>query len=234
MDVRPLGPYSLFRFAGELVFISGQIGSEASADDVAEQTRSALQNIKKILAGLGLELRDVIKATIFTTKLENFAEINSVWREFFHGELLPSRSTVGVSSLPRGALVEIEVVAYMTKAESLICAGRYHFNAGDFTSARDYFEKAWRKERKSIYRALADLADLCRRQGEKELPRNRLMGILTRISHAKDKPKDVSLKIPRSVKAKLFRSSKDELIEYLKEVVNLVLRPLRETSGGER
>lgn len=115
-DVKPLGPYSLFREAGNFVFISGQIGLDENGKlpgDIKKETENALKNIFSILEDLGLSPSDIVKATIFTTRIDMFSEINEVWEKMFseYGTL-PARSSVGISALPKSALVEIEVIAY--------------------------------------------------------------------------------------------------------------------------
>ena len=77
---------------------------------IKEQTRQVLQNISVILQDQALTCENVIKATVFLTDLSEFAEMNAVYAEFFQ-RTFPSRSTVQVAALPRGARVEIEIIA---------------------------------------------------------------------------------------------------------------------------
>ena len=109
-----LGTYSQAVAAGPLLFVSGQIPLDASGQlvkgDIVVQTVQALENLKAILSAAGLNLKDVVKTTVFLADLANFAEMNRVYGEFFP-EKAPARSTVQVAGLPRGAAVEIEAVA---------------------------------------------------------------------------------------------------------------------------
>jgi 2-iminobutanoate/2-iminopropanoate deaminase len=116
---RTFGPYSPIRQAGDVYFVSGQIGADPETkrayDDVASQTGKALENLKAALATENLTLDDVVKTTIFVTDLGDFAIINEVYLKHFTSEPRPARSTVGVKELPRVAnvplKVEIEAIA---------------------------------------------------------------------------------------------------------------------------
>ena len=109
-----IGPYSQAVEAGQLVFCSGQIPLDRTGKPVeggiAAQTRQVLDNISAVLKAAGLSTRDVVKTTVFMTDLSQFAEMNSVYQEFFPADP-PARSTVEVSALPKNALIEIEVLA---------------------------------------------------------------------------------------------------------------------------
>ncbi|MCL6613726.1 MAG: Rid family detoxifying hydrolase [Firmicutes bacterium] len=109
-----VGPYSQAIGCGDLVFLSGQLGLTAdgvlAGEDAAAQARQALANIRAVLAAAGLEMNQVLKTTVFLTDMNDFAAVNEVYREFF-AEPFPARSCVQVAALPRGAKVEIEVVA---------------------------------------------------------------------------------------------------------------------------
>lgn len=109
-------PFSPGLIAGPFVFISGQVGVDPATGrlagpDVQAQTRQTLENVRTLLAQAGLTLADVVKTTVFLTRIEDFAAMNAVYREFF-SEPLPTRSTVGVAALARPELVvEIEAIA---------------------------------------------------------------------------------------------------------------------------
>ena len=110
-----IGPYSQAIQVGNLVYTSGQIPIDPSTGafvegGIKEQTRQALQNVKSILEEAGLMMSDVLKTTVFMADMKDFAEMNAVYAEFFT-EPYPARSAVAVKTLPKGALVEIEVVA---------------------------------------------------------------------------------------------------------------------------
>ena len=110
-----IGPYSQAIQVGSLVFTSGQIPIDPATGvfvpgGIKEQTRQSLTNVKTVLEAAGLTMRNVVKTTVFMADMNDFAEMNSVYAEFF-AEPYPARSAVAVKSLPKGALVEIEVVA---------------------------------------------------------------------------------------------------------------------------
>ena len=110
-----IGPYSQAIQVGNLVYTSGQIPIDPSTGAFAEggikeQTRQSLTNVKAILEEAGLSMSNVVKTTVFMADMGDFAEMNAVYAEFF-SEPYPARSAVAVKTLPKGALVEIEVVA---------------------------------------------------------------------------------------------------------------------------
>ena len=110
-----IGPYSQAIQVGNLVYTSGQIPIDPSTGafvegGIKEQTRQSLTNVKTILEEVGLNMSNVVKTTVFMADMGNFAEMNAVYAEFFT-EPYPERSAVAVKTLPKGALVEIEVVA---------------------------------------------------------------------------------------------------------------------------
>ena len=110
-----IGPYSQAIQVGNLVYTSGQIPIDPSTGafvegGIKEQTRQSLQNVKSILEEAGLTMCDVLKTTVFMADMNDFVEMNAVYAEFFT-EPYPARSAVAVKTLPKGALVEIEVVA---------------------------------------------------------------------------------------------------------------------------
>src|SRR5437764_11142929 len=110
-----IGPYSQAIRFGNLIFCSGQIPLEPKSgqmvsDDIADQTRRVLDNISGLLKSEGLSLGDVLKTTIFLTDLGNFQIVNEIYGSYFSSDP-PARSTVQVSALPKGAKIEIEVIA---------------------------------------------------------------------------------------------------------------------------
>ena len=110
-----IGPYSQAIRVGNLVYTSGQIPIDPATGafvegGIREQTRQSLTNVRAILAEAGLAMSDVVKTTVFMADMNDFAEMNGVYAEFF-AEPYPARSAVAVKTLPKGALVEIEVVA---------------------------------------------------------------------------------------------------------------------------
>ena len=110
-----IGPYSQAIRVGNLVYTSGQIPIDPATGafvegGIKEQTRQSLTNVRAILAEAGLAMSDVVKTTVFMADMNDFAEMNGVYAEFF-AEPYPARSAVAVKTLPKGALVEIEVIA---------------------------------------------------------------------------------------------------------------------------
>ncbi|MEY2409823.1 MAG: 2-iminobutanoate/2-iminopropanoate deaminase [Verrucomicrobiota bacterium] len=117
-----LGPYNHGVRAGDFLFCAGQIPIDPAhpsgplPSDIQAQTERVLQNIQIILADQRLTFGDVVKTTVFMTNLGDFAPMNAVYSKFFTSDH-PARSTVQVAALPRGAQVEIEVVAHYSGKE---------------------------------------------------------------------------------------------------------------------
>ena len=112
---KALGPYSQAIVAGGFVFASGQVPIDPATGNfveggIKEQTRQSLTNVTNVLAEAGIDLTHVVKTTVFLSDMDNFAAMNEVYATFFK-EPYPARSAVAVKALPKGALVEIEVVA---------------------------------------------------------------------------------------------------------------------------
>ncbi len=110
-----IGPYSQAIQVGNLVYASGQLPIDPATGNfpeggIKEQTRQSLKNIQAILQGGGLSMTSVVKTTVFMADMNDFADMNAVYAEFF-SEPYPARSAVAVKTLPKGALVEIEVIA---------------------------------------------------------------------------------------------------------------------------
>ena len=108
-----VGPYVHAVKAGNFVFTSGQIGlipeTGVLAEGIAAQTEQVLKNLGAVLAEVGLTYTDVIKTTVFLDSIDDFAAVNEIYAKYFTGDA-PARSCVEVAALPKGALVEIEVV----------------------------------------------------------------------------------------------------------------------------
>ncbi len=110
-----IGPYNQAIQVGNLIYTSGQIPIDPATGSfveggIREQTRQSLLNVKAILEEAGLTMGDVVKTTVFMADMNDFADMNAVYAEFFT-EPYPARSAIAVKTLPKGALVEIEVVA---------------------------------------------------------------------------------------------------------------------------
>jgi len=109
-----IGPYSQAIDAGAFVFVSGQLPIDPATgempDDVAAQSAQSLANVKAVLATAGLTLDNVVKTTVFLADMADFAAMNKVYEANFASPY-PARSAVAVKALPKGAKVEIEVIA---------------------------------------------------------------------------------------------------------------------------
>lgn len=110
-----IGPYSQGIQAGNMVFLSGQLPIDPATGafpegGIQEQTRQALTNAKAILAEAGLEMTNVVKTTVFLANIADFAAMNEVYAQFFAAPY-PARSAFAVKDLPKGALIEIEMIA---------------------------------------------------------------------------------------------------------------------------
>jgi 2-iminobutanoate/2-iminopropanoate deaminase len=110
-----IGPYSQAVRAGGLLFLSGQVALDPQsgqlvAGDISTQTEQVMKNLRAVLAAAGASFDDVARTTIYVVDLGHYGKVNDVYARFFRPPY-PSRSTVQVAALPRGALVEIDVVA---------------------------------------------------------------------------------------------------------------------------
>ncbi len=111
-----VGPYNHAVRMGDLLFCAGQIPIDPASGnlisgDIKVQTERVLQNVKAILDDQKLTFANVVKATVFMTNLGDFAGMNEVYAKYFTNDF-PARSTVQVAALPKGANVEIEVIAH--------------------------------------------------------------------------------------------------------------------------
>ncbi len=116
--MKPVGPYSPWRRAGDLLVISGQLGLVATDDGSVlvegganDQLRQALKNARSVLAEAGATFDQVVKATLFLVDMSDFAPCNEVWVEEFDVPR-PTRSAIAVAQLPLGAKCEVELWAY--------------------------------------------------------------------------------------------------------------------------
>lgn len=111
----PVGPFSPAIRAGELLFVSGQVGQSPTtgklvAGDVAAQTAQLLQNVRAVLRAAGKSLADVVRVSVYLTDMKDFAAMNQVYQSHFEAPY-PARTTIAVVALPLGAAVEMDVVA---------------------------------------------------------------------------------------------------------------------------
>jgi len=112
-----IGPYSQAVRAGNVLYLSGQIALDPVSGNLVQgdfvtQARRVFENLKAVLNESRAEFRHVVKATVYLSDLGNFQALNSIYAEYF-GDHKPARSTVGVAQLPRGAAVEIDLVAVL-------------------------------------------------------------------------------------------------------------------------
>ncbi|MGL2627999.1 RidA family protein [Helicobacter pylori] len=112
---KAIGPYSQAIATNDLVFVSGQLGIDASTGefkgaDIHSQTTQSMENIKAILKEVGLGMDSVVKTTILLKSLDDFAVVNGIYGSYFT-EPYPARATFQVAKLPKDALVEIEAIA---------------------------------------------------------------------------------------------------------------------------
>ena len=114
-----LGPYSRAAWAGDILYLSGQLGQDPATGKmveggVAAETEQLLKGVSAVLNAAGLSMGDVVKANVFLTDMNDFAAMNKVYETFFEAPY-PARSTIGIAALPGGAHVEIEFVATAAK-----------------------------------------------------------------------------------------------------------------------
>jgi 2-iminobutanoate/2-iminopropanoate deaminase len=112
---KAIGPYAQAIIANGFVYTAGQIPIDPVTGDMVEggitaQTRRVLENLKSVLEAAGSSLDRVVKATVFLRQMADFAAMNEVYADYF-GDVRPARSTVAAAELPRGALVEIDLIA---------------------------------------------------------------------------------------------------------------------------
>ena len=112
---KAIGPYSQARWAGNLLFCSGQIALDTTGkligNEIKEQMEQVMENLKAVLEEAGLGFDDVVKTEVYMVDLKEFSEMNEVYAKYF-GELLPARQAVEVSRLPKDAKVEVSMIAY--------------------------------------------------------------------------------------------------------------------------
>lgn len=116
-----IGPYSQAIAVGNMLYASGQIPIDPKtgnieSNDIIAQTHQALSNVRGVLNATKLDFNDVVKTTVFLTDLNDFACVNNIYSQYFASPY-PARSCVQVAALPKGAKIEIEVVARLTNSE---------------------------------------------------------------------------------------------------------------------
>ena len=111
----PIGPYSQAVKAGGFLFLSGQVAiipgtSDLKNENITEETRQVMENLKAVLDEAGLSFKDVVKTTIFLKEMSSFAEVNAEYGNYFETDF-PARETVAVKTLPKDVNVEISMIA---------------------------------------------------------------------------------------------------------------------------
>lgn len=112
-----IGPYSQAIKAGAFLYCSGQVPLDPStgelvAGGIEKQTKQSLDNLQQVLSEAGVDFNSVVKTTIYLTNLGDFAVVNDIYAGYC-GAVAPARATVQVAALPKGALVEIDAIAYL-------------------------------------------------------------------------------------------------------------------------
>ncbi len=113
----PVGPYSQAVRYGDILYLSGQIAIDPASntmitDGVEAETEQVLKNIAAVLTAAGSSLDKVLKTTCFLANMDDFGKFNAIYEKYF-GESKPARSTVQAMRLPKGALVEVDLIAYI-------------------------------------------------------------------------------------------------------------------------
>jgi 2-iminobutanoate/2-iminopropanoate deaminase len=115
---KPVAPYSHAVEADGFVFVTGQLATDPDddarpiPDGIEAQTRKVMDNLERVLKGLGLEFANVLCVRIFLTAFErDYAAMNAIYATYFAADRLPARTTVGVTHLARGGIVEIDLIA---------------------------------------------------------------------------------------------------------------------------
>ena len=113
----PIGPYSQAVIVGDIIYCSGQIPVDPKTNALVEanietQTKQVFENIKNILTAAGSDFEKVIKTNVFLKDINDFATMNQIYATYFTEGNYPARSAMEVANLPKGALLEIEVIAH--------------------------------------------------------------------------------------------------------------------------
>ncbi len=115
----PVGPYNQAILAGNWLYCSGQIALDPSSGemigngDVEEETHQVLKNLLAVLKAAKADSSSIVRTTIFLANLNDFNKVNKIYSEFFKDKVSPARACVEVSALPKGALVEIDCIAWL-------------------------------------------------------------------------------------------------------------------------
>ena len=116
---RAVGPYSLAVQAGNMVFLSGQLGIDPTSSNLLDgfeaQTHQAFRNLKAVCQAAGADLQDIVRLGVFLTDMANFGRFNEIMCDYF-SEPYPARAAVQVAGLPKGGLVEAEGILFRSDA----------------------------------------------------------------------------------------------------------------------
>lgn len=112
----PIGPYSQAVLSGNMLYTSGQIAinpksGELVLEDVKTETKQVMENLKAVLKAADMTFENVVKTSIFVSDMNNFAQINEVYAQYFEYDIAPARETVEVANLPKFVNVEISMIA---------------------------------------------------------------------------------------------------------------------------
>ncbi|WP_299886641.1 Rid family detoxifying hydrolase [uncultured Lacinutrix sp.] len=112
----PIGPYNQAVLSGNTLYTSGQIALHPETgvlilDDIATETKQVMENMKAVLTAADMTFENVVKTSIFISDMNNFAEINAVYSQYFDNDTAPARETVEVANLPKFVNVEISMIA---------------------------------------------------------------------------------------------------------------------------
>lgn len=121
-----IGPYSQAVKFDNLVFCAGQIGIDPNTnnlvDGIKNQTKQALDNLKNVLEAAGSDINNILKTTVYLADMNDFAVMNEIYATYFQ-KPYPARATVEVARLPKGALVEIDCIAFIEQKSGCRCGG---------------------------------------------------------------------------------------------------------------
>jgi len=112
-----IGAYSQAIKIDNFIFLSGQIpmgptNGKIAGNSIEEKAKQVLDNVQAILKEAGLKMNNVVKATVYLDDMENFAQVNEIYKRYFSSNSLPARAVVEVSRLPKEVLIEIAVIAH--------------------------------------------------------------------------------------------------------------------------
>lgn len=113
---QPIGPYSQAVVHDNTLYVSGQIAlhpktGQLDTTSIQAETKQIMNNIRGVLAASGLEMRHILKTTIYLTDIKFFPEVNEIYGSYFNDKNYPARETIAVKALPKGARIEISVIA---------------------------------------------------------------------------------------------------------------------------